>query len=233
MADIRLQPTYDNLGLTRDPGVQPVPLSRSTRPALIQIVQLALSIATSSVFTVTVDFIVTAVNNSLTAARLLLAGARERYTATCALSVACVARAKTCVAFGSGVFWFFTVLLVVSTVNLSVAVSGSTPVPAEPLLGITSINGACHFALTGSSASAQPPGRPPGNCGRQPDGWFTTNRTGPSVDSSIAGAEIAGRNSTSDANFPPCPSPKCHNDKDSLALGGWLHWGIPIVALLR
>ena len=48
MADIRQQPTYDNLGLTRDLGVQPVPLSRSTRPALIQLVQLALSIATSS-----------------------------------------------------------------------------------------------------------------------------------------------------------------------------------------
>ena len=46
--DIRQQPTYDNLGLTRDPGVQPVPVSRSTRPALIQLVQLALSIATSS-----------------------------------------------------------------------------------------------------------------------------------------------------------------------------------------
>jgi len=48
IADIRQQPTYDNLGLTRDPGVQPVPVSRSTRPALIQLVQLALSIATSS-----------------------------------------------------------------------------------------------------------------------------------------------------------------------------------------
>ena len=116
MADIRQQPTDDKLGLTRDPGVQPVPLSRSTRPALIQLVQLALSIATSSVFIVTVDFIVTAVNNSLTAARLLLACARERCTATCALSVACVARAKTCFAFGSGVFCvFFTVLLVVFT----------------------------------------------------------------------------------------------------------------------
>ena len=53
--DIRQQPTYDNLGLTRDPGVQPVPVSRSTRPALIQLVQLALSTATSSVFIVTVD----------------------------------------------------------------------------------------------------------------------------------------------------------------------------------
>ena len=209
MADIRQQPTYDNLGLTRDPGVQPVPLSRSTlhtagphpaRPAR------PLSIATSSVFIVTVDFIVTAVNNSLTAARLLLACARERCTATCALSVACVARAKTCFAFGSGVFCvFFTVLLVVSTVNRSVAVSGSTPVPAEPLLDITSLNGACHFALTGSSASAQPPGRPPGNLGTQPDGCFT----GPSVDSSFAGAEITGCNSTPDAKFPPCPSPKC------------------------
>ena len=117
MADIQQQPTYDNLGRdARDPGVQPVPLSRSTRPALIQLVQLALSIATSSVFIVTVDFIVTAVNNSLTAARLLLACARERCTATCALSVACVARAKTRFAFGSGVFCvFFTVLLVVFT----------------------------------------------------------------------------------------------------------------------
>ena len=46
--------TDHNLGLTRDPGVQPVPLSRSTRPALIQLVQLAL-IATSSAFIVTVE----------------------------------------------------------------------------------------------------------------------------------------------------------------------------------
>ena len=102
MADIQQQPTYDNLGRdARDPGVQPVPLSRSTRPALIQLVQLALSIATSSVFIVTVDFTATAVNNSLTAARLLVACAGELRTATCALSVACVARAKTFVAFGS------------------------------------------------------------------------------------------------------------------------------------
>ena len=188
--------------------MQPVPLSRSTRPALIQLVQLALSIATSSVFIVTVDFTATAVNNSLTAARLLVACAGELRTATCALSVACVARAKTFVAFGSGVSCSFTILLVVSTVCLSVAASGSTPVSAEPLLDIISINGACHFALTGSSASAQPPGRPPGNRGTQPDGCFTTSR--PSVvDSSVAGAEIAGRNSTSAANFPPCPIPKC------------------------
>ena len=55
MADIQQQPTYDNLGRdARDPGVQPVPLSRSTRPALIQLVQLAL-IATSSAFIVTVE----------------------------------------------------------------------------------------------------------------------------------------------------------------------------------
>ena len=232
MADIRQQPTYDNLGLTRDPGVQPVPLSRSTRPALIQ---LALSIATSSVFIVTVDFTATAVNNSLTAAHLLVACAGELRTATCALSVACVARAKTFVAFGSGVSCAFTILLVVSTVCLSVAASGSTPVPAEPLLDIISINGACHFALTGSSASAQPPGRPPGrppgNRGTQPDGCFTTSR--PSVvDSSVASAEIAGRNSTSAANFPPCPS-QLANGSDSLASGGWLHWGIPIIAPLR
>ena len=89
MADIQQQPSCDNLGRdARDPGVQPVPISRSTRPALIQLIQLvALSIATSSVFIVTVDFIVTAVNNSLTAARLLLACARERCTATCALTL--------------------------------------------------------------------------------------------------------------------------------------------------
>ena len=135
MADIRQQPTYDNLGLTRDPGVQPVPLSRSTRPALIQLVQLALSIATSSVFIVTVDFIVTAVNNSLTAARLLLAGARERYTATCALSVACVARAKTCVAFGSGVFWFSTVLLVSTSAFTTLAAGAGVAVRTTRSLG--------------------------------------------------------------------------------------------------
>ena len=129
MADIQQQPSCDNLGRdARDPGVQPVPISRSTRPALIQLIQLvALSIATSSVFIVTVDFIVTAVNNSLTAARLLLACARERCTATCALSVACVARAKTFVAFGSGVSCSFTILLAVSTVCLSVAASPSNP----------------------------------------------------------------------------------------------------------
>ena len=123
MADIQQQPSCDNLGRdARDPGVQPVPISRSTRPALIQLV--ALSIATSSVLIVTVDFIVTAVNNSLTAARLLLACARERCTATCALSVACVARAKTFVAFGSGVSCSFTILLVVATIPFAVAVSG-------------------------------------------------------------------------------------------------------------
>ena len=186
MADIQQQPTYDNLGRdARDPGVQPVPLSRSTRPALIQLVQLALSIATSSVFIVTIvrQLYRHSRDNFLTAARLLFACAGELRTATCALAVACVARAKTCFAFGSGVFCvFFTVLLVVSTVNRSVAVSGSTPVPAEPLLDITSLNGACHFALTGSSASAQPPGRPPGNLGTQPDGCFT----GPSALSSGA-----------------------------------------------
>ena len=52
------------------------------------------------------------------------------------------------------------------------------------------------------------------------------------VNSSVAGAEIAGRNSTSAANFPPCPS-QLANGSDSLASGGWLHWGIPIVAPLR
>ena len=68
MADIRQQPTYDSLGLSRDPGVQPVPVSRSTRPALIQLVQLALSIATSSVFIVTVDFTATRMSFSSCAA---------------------------------------------------------------------------------------------------------------------------------------------------------------------
>ena len=223
MADIQQQPSCDNLGRdARDPGVQPVPISRSTRPALIQLIQLvALSIATSSVFIVTVDFIVTAVNNSLTAARLLLACARERCTTTCALSVACVARAKTFVAFGSGVSCSFTILLAVSTVCLSVAASGSTPVSAEPLLDIISINGACQFALTGSSASAQPPGRPPGrppgNRGTQPDGCFTTSR--PSVvNSSVAGAEIAGRNSTSAANLELVGSKSGEDDVSDLAI---------------
>ena len=52
------------------------------------------------------------------------------------------------------------------------------------------------------------------------------------VNSSVAGAEIAGRNSTSAANFPPCPIPKCQRLGQS-RVGGWLHWGIPIVAPLR
>ena len=71
-----------------------------------------------------------------------------------------------------GVLWIFTVLLVVATIPFAVAVSG--PVPASmplpdaisidvPLPDTISINGACHLALTGPSASARPPGRPPGN----------------------------------------------------------------------
>ncbi|EOD30719.1 hypothetical protein EMIHUDRAFT_456483 [Emiliania huxleyi CCMP1516] len=156
----------DNLGLR--PRARAVsglrPCARAIFGSAPPIIQLALSIATS-IFVVTVDF----VHYFLTAARRLVVCARERFTAACALSAACVARAKTRVAFGSGVFCVFTILL---TVILAVAVSGPTPVPvpAEPLPDTISINGACHFALTSSSASAQPPGRPPGAPGRQP-GW--------------------------------------------------------------
>ena len=193
----------DNLGLR--PRARAVsglrPCARAIFGSAPPIIQLALSIATS-IFVVTVDF----VHYFLTAARRLVVCARERFTAACALSAACVARAKTRIAFGSGVYCVFTILL---TVTLAVAVSGPTPVPvpAEPLPDMISINGACHFALTSSSASAQPPGRPPGAPGRQPDGWFTAVLTGPSINNIIAGAETR-RSSTSTSNHPPCPSPK-------------------------
>ncbi|EOD41005.1 hypothetical protein EMIHUDRAFT_222037 [Emiliania huxleyi CCMP1516] len=164
----------DNLGLRpRACAVSGLrPCARAIFGSAPPIIQLALSIATS-IFVVTVDF----VHYFLTAARRLVVCARERFTAACALSAACVARAKTRIAFGSGVYCVFTILL---TVTLAVAVSGPTPVPvpAEPLPDMISINGACHFALTSSSASAQPPGRPPGAPGRQPDGWFTAVLTG-------------------------------------------------------
>mmetsp|Transcript_15651 Transcript_15651/g.51647 ORF Transcript_15651/g.51647 Transcript_15651/m.51647 type:complete len:510 (+) Transcript_15651:540-2069(+) len=194
----------DNLGLR--PRARAIsglrPCARAIFGSAPPIIQLALSIATS-IFVVTVDF----VHYFLTAARRLIVCARERFTAACALSAACVARAQTrvAVAFGSGVFCVFTILL---TVILAVAVSGPTPVPvpAEPLPDMISINGACHFALTSSSASAQPPGRPPGAPGRQP-GWFTTVLTGPSINNIIAGAETR-RSSTFTSNHPPCPSPK-------------------------
>ena len=197
----------DNLGLR--PRARAVsglrPCARAIFGSAPPIIQLALSIATS-IFVVTVDF----VHYFLTAARRLVVCARERFTAACALSAACVARAKTRIAFGSGVYCVFTILL---TVTLAVAVSGPTPVPvpAEPLPDMISINGACHFALTSSSASAQPPGRPPGAPGRQTGGWFTTVLTGPSINNFIAGAETrrnSTSNSTSNSNLPPCPSPK-------------------------
>ena len=136
----------DNLGLR--PRARAVsglcPCARAIFGSAPPIIQLALSIATS-IFVVTVDF----VHYFLTAARRLVVCARERFTAACALSAACVARAKTRVAFGSGVYCVFTILL---TVILAVAVSGPTPVPvpAEPLPDMISINGACHFALTSS-----------------------------------------------------------------------------------
>ncbi|EOD26025.1 hypothetical protein EMIHUDRAFT_237164 [Emiliania huxleyi CCMP1516] len=94
----------------------------------------------TSIFVVTVDF----VHYFLTAARRLVAPKSTGY---------CV----------------FTILL---TVILAVAVSGPTPVPvpSEPLPDMISINGACHFALTSSSASAQPPGRPPAGRQALPEG---------------------------------------------------------------
>ena len=76
MADIRQQPNNDNLDPKLETPAAPARLNAGAtlefHRGLIQLVQLALSISTSS------DFIVTAVNNSLTAARLLLACARER-----------------------------------------------------------------------------------------------------------------------------------------------------------
>ena len=85
----------DNLGLR--PRARAVsglrPCARAIFGSAPPIIQLALSIATS-IFVVTVDF----VHYFLTAARRLVVCARERFTAACALSAACVARAKTRIA---------------------------------------------------------------------------------------------------------------------------------------
>ena len=101
----------DNLGLR--PRARAVsglrPCARAIFGSAPPIIQLALSIATS-IFVVTVDF----VHYFLTAARRLVVCARERFTAACALSAACVARAKTRAAFGSGVYCVFTILLTVN-----------------------------------------------------------------------------------------------------------------------
>ena len=79
----------DNLGLR--PRARAVsglrPCARAIFGSAPPIIQLALSIATS-IFVVTVDF----VHYFLTAARRLVVCARERFTAACALSAACVAR---------------------------------------------------------------------------------------------------------------------------------------------
>ena len=214
----------DNLGLR--PRARAVsglrPCARAIFGSAPPIIQLALSIATS-IFVVTVDF----VHYFLTAARRLVVCARERFTAACALSAACVARAKTRVAFGSGVYCVFTILL---TVTLAVAVSGPTPVPvpAEPLPDMISINGACHFALTSSSASAQPPGRPPGAPGRQPDGWFTTVLTGPL--SSPAPRHGATQLHTSNSSHPAPAQARVPTMRTISCWGGVLRSSLPVAA---
>ena len=238
MADIQQQPTYDNLGRdARDPGVQPVPLSRSTRPALIQLVQLALSIATSSVFIVTVDFIVTAVNNSLTAARLLLACARERCTATCALSVACVARAKTFVAFAKTFVAFGSAP---ESPVLSPSCSSSPP-SASPSLHRGRHQSPQSRFLTSSHSTAPailrslaPPHQHSLQGGRQAiversltDASQVRLSTAPSPAPRLRDAtQLQTQNSR------PAPAQSA-DDTDNLASGGWLHWGVPIVAPLR
>ena len=77
----------DNLGLR--PRARAVsglrPCARAIFGSAPPIIQLALSIATS-IFVVTVDF----VHYFLTAARRLVVCARERFTAACALSAACL-----------------------------------------------------------------------------------------------------------------------------------------------
>ena len=127
------------------------------------IIQLALSISTA-IFVVTVDFVH---YFSLPPASSLCALASG--SPPLALSLRPAWLAPRLASPSAPESTAFSPSCSPSTVILAVAVSGPTPVPvpAEPLPDMISINGACHFALTSSSASAQPPGRPPG---RLPEG---------------------------------------------------------------